>query len=611
MANRLSNRHVRKATMASSTITPRTAPLQGAQLNSTTTPTTWGHRHAPLAIADSAPMWFQDPARCMPRGSATKWAQTQGSAPASDFVVWLISYGRAHTGVFMDLASNLIASLRKLGYTAELAQGSVPPRRRGQLIVFGANILHQPEQIPPGSIIYQLEQVCATRWMNDTYIRILRSHIVWDFSAYNVSVLKNRFNVRAHLCRIGGRVESTPPSKCTKDIDVLFYGSRNERRDVIIRQLKSRGIKVHDTGAWGDQLTQVIARSKVVLNVHYYPDAVLEIVRVSHAIESGANVVTEVGKDPDLERRLGDGITVVPYGKIVNAVKKQLAKTQDERDATVAKGMAALSAMPYSGELDSAIRGSLPTMQPQSERPVAPVRQMKCYINNYNRLTWTKAIAVEILRLGGEPIIIDNSSTYPPLLEWYKDCPYRVERLPKNMGSRAPWLSGVLDRELQKGERYVVTDPDLDLSKVPSDALDMLARGFRYGVFKSGLSLEINDVPAKLRGVMQVNGRTLEQIERAYWKDRLDSQFWRAPVDTTFAMYRYAGKVTTFGRDFVRGVRSDRPYTAKHLPWYRTAAEFDAEDLYYAEHRHGTPVEGRMHRNGSWYDAVRKAGATP
>jgi hypothetical protein len=51
------------------------------------------------------------------------------------------------------------------------------------------------------------------------------------------------------------------------------------------------------------------------------------------------------------------------------------------------------------------------------------------------------------------PIVVDNDSTYPPLLEWYKTCDCEVILLGVNSGPRAPWESGCID---QRATYYAV-----------------------------------------------------------------------------------------------------------------------------------------------------------
>src|SRR5512139_1795296 len=94
------------------------------------------------------------------------------------------------------------------------------------------------------------------------------------------------------------------------------------------------------------------------------------------------------------------------------------------------------------------------------------------YINNRNRLTTTRRM-VEYLRdvPGALPIVVDNASTYGPLLEWYQNCECEVIRMGGNIGPHAPWFV----RDLVRGAPYyVVTDADLDLADVPIDVLEVL-----------------------------------------------------------------------------------------------------------------------------------------
>ena len=92
-------------------------------------------------------------------------------------------------------------------------------------------------------------------------------------------------------------------------------------------------------------------------------------------------------------------------------------------------------------------------------------------INNRNFLTWPKAMVERIKEYDGvgEIIIVDNNSTYPPLLEWYATNPCRIERLNDNLGMGAPWVSEVVKK--LNGVPYVLTDPDMGLEDTPDDTL--------------------------------------------------------------------------------------------------------------------------------------------
>jgi predicted O-methyltransferase YrrM len=194
------------------------------------------------------------------------------------------------------------------------------------------------------------------------------------------------------------------------------------------------------------------------------------------------------------------------------------------------------------------------------------------FINNFNRLTSTRAMAEWIGGVrGARAIILDNASDWPPLLAWYERCPVEVRRLGNNLGHRAPWLSGAVGGVT--ASHYVVTDPDLAMNGCPADVLEVLADAlsrFPWAT-KAGVGLEIGDLPERYP-----SREFVLDIEQRYWTDRLDARFFRAPIDTTFAVYR-AGE----DPPCAPAVRADRPYVARHLPWYVTPENLDNEERHY------------------------------
>src|SRR5215469_1260868 len=53
-------------------------------------------------------------------------------------------------------------------------------------------------------------------------------------------------------------------------------------------------------------------------------------------------------------------------------------------------------------------------------------------------------------------VLMDNASTYEPLLAYLGDSPHEVVYLSQNLGSRALWRSGLVPNE-----PFVLTDPDI------------------------------------------------------------------------------------------------------------------------------------------------------
>jgi hypothetical protein len=123
------------------------------------------------------------------------------------------------------------------------------------------------------------------------------------------------------------------------------------------------------------------------------------------------------------------------------------------------------------------------------------MKQITVLINNFNLLTWPRKMATYLEQIPNLRIIfVDNNSDYPPLLDFYNNCPFEIVRLDKNLGHRAPWICGAVEK--YAGNYYIVTDPDLDLTSIPLDVVDVLMEGMNeLDAFKCGLSLEINDIP--------------------------------------------------------------------------------------------------------------------
>ncbi len=198
---------------------------------------------------------------------------------------------------------------------------------------------------------------------------------------------------------------------------------------------------------------------------------------------------------------------------------------------------------------------------------------MTVFVNNRDLLTWPRAMAEKLCETA-EVIIVDNASTYPPLLDWYAACPFEVIRLTDNVGHRAPWLTGIIDR--RASDWYVVTDPDLDLSLLPDDWFSRLQElSLRYSwASKVGLGLRIDDLPDD----SPVKEDRVDWESR-FWIDPLEPGVYRAGVDTTFALYHRDRAPFTWD-----DVRTDAPYLARHLPWYVTPETVTPEFRYYLDH---------------------------
>ena len=113
--------------------------------------------------------------------------------------------------------------------------------------------------------------------MVDEYYRLLKNFHVWDYSAANAAQLSVTLGRPVRYARLFyvDRL-SRIPDRAEKDIDVLFYGSFNSRRSAVLDGLRARGPRVEAVyHVFGADLDALIARAKVVINIHYYDTDIL------------------------------------------------------------------------------------------------------------------------------------------------------------------------------------------------------------------------------------------------------------------------------------------------------------------------------------------------
>lgn len=252
----------------------------------------------------------------------------------------------SHHKAFDEVAISLQHAFEELGGSAPIIRSHDNLNGRSPIIL-GSHLLGQKERksIPRDSIIVNLEQYSPdSRWFDESYLDLIRSHALLDFSRKNISALKSRGIKDIGLLELGysSRLQRIP-RETPKDIDVLFYGSMNERRARILGELRSRGVHVkHLFDVYGPERDDHISRSKIVLNIHYYSASIFEAVRVSYLLNNEVCVVCE-GQcdDPDIQR-YRDGLEIAAYDCLVNRCLDLLG-SPDRRKAIAAAGYASIS----------------------------------------------------------------------------------------------------------------------------------------------------------------------------------------------------------------------------------------------------------------------------
>lgn len=255
--------------------------------------------------------------------------------------------GYRHSEAFREVALAIFHGMEEAGFdvawsASPFVTGRVP-------IVLGANLIQRTDGLPHDAIVFNLEQVDpASGWMRESYLALLRTHLVWDYSPANIARLRGLGVTRIRHLPIGHvrQLERIEPA-ADKDIDVLFYGSMNPRRAAALEQVRNRGLRVESAfGVYGDQRDALIARARLVLNVHFYAAKVLEVVRIAYLLGNGACVVSEQSGDA-LESEFADAVAFAPYEDLA-ATCSDLLRRPDETARMSVAGRALMRARPQS-----------------------------------------------------------------------------------------------------------------------------------------------------------------------------------------------------------------------------------------------------------------------
>ncbi|HTV77205.1 MAG TPA: methyltransferase domain-containing protein [Steroidobacteraceae bacterium] len=301
------------------------------------------------------------PAEAAPRADGTAFQ-----------IVQIRPQGYVHAEALTEVAECVYYGLKRLGVQAF---HQTAPDRTARQIVLGAHLLDAAglAALPADAIIYNSEQIDDdSRWLTSPYVGALKERTVWDYSNENVRRLQALGATRVQLVPVGYVPELARIPHVSDEIDVLFYGSINPRRQQILEQLKARGLNVMVLfGTYGEERDRAIARAKVVLIVHYYEAKIFEVVRAAYLLSNRKAVVAEAGPDTFVEADVREAIHAVPYDGLVEACV-QLARDAPRRQELGARAHRLFAQRPEEAILATALQLPAPP-SPAAAGPQAPL----------------------------------------------------------------------------------------------------------------------------------------------------------------------------------------------------------------------------------------------
>lgn len=200
-------------------------------------------------------------------------------------------------------------------------------------------------------------------------------------------------------------------------------------------------------------------------------------------------------------------------------------------------------------------------------------------IISFNQLFYLKKL-IDFLKESGYKniVIIDNNSTYKPLLDYFETIKNEVKLhlLNENFGHSVFWKINEINQKYTHGY-YALTDPDINpYENCPKDFLKHFKNILdkNINISKVGFSLSIDDIPEN-----NENKSKILLWENKFWElENKDGDFI-AEIDTTFALY----KPIRFSdaENFYKAIRTKKPYIARHGGWYIDHKNLTMEQEFY------------------------------
>jgi hypothetical protein len=208
-------------------------------------------------------------------------------------------------------------------------------------------------QLPPGEkrIVFQLEQSVSDRWFTDSYFSTLRNSVATlDYSLTNIRFLddNNISYPHVHYLPIGASSALIADhGEIEKEYDFLFYGDsysstrRRKMLDVLQAHFK---VKICNE-IFGDDMHDLIRKSRAVINLHYYENALLETPRIQECLSLGVPLLSETAQNQDEYPELNGAVTFFEEGSIEGMLitAREILDNIDTATAQVAKSVVASS----------------------------------------------------------------------------------------------------------------------------------------------------------------------------------------------------------------------------------------------------------------------------
>lgn len=262
--------------------------------------------------------------------------------------IWIVSVDNCpHQQPIEELAQALEQAFQELGGSAPVTRDPSEWDGRAPIVV-GAHLLARlgSPVLPPGSILYNLEQVALEGASLDAaYLELLGQHPVLGCSRRNREALRRAGVKHAGLLEIGYSPKPTRVSVDGEhDVDIVIWGGSTDRASAVSTRLSENGrnkvvVLTKMPATEGDP---TIARAKIVLKLQDEKPGLADISALAYFLANRVCLVCEASaSDADFKPYSG-GLELVAPDEVVDrclellvdpARREALAQTGLERIA--------------------------------------------------------------------------------------------------------------------------------------------------------------------------------------------------------------------------------------------------------------------------------------
>lgn len=215
--------------------------------------------------------------------------------------------------------------------------------------------------------------------------------VLADAHDHNLALLRQALgdDLRAVLLPIppGPAALFAAGNEAVPDIDVLFYGTIDLRRQQVIAGLRSAGLVVETVaGAYAWELAPWLQRARLVLHVHFGAGRQLPVARLLQPVAAGVPVVCETAEGAAAEAWRPSGIVFADHADLVPACVGLLADAERRLQAVqrslrfartldVAAPVQALLSPPLDlpAEIAEQLRREATALPPEAHLPAPPL----------------------------------------------------------------------------------------------------------------------------------------------------------------------------------------------------------------------------------------------